>query len=158
MTVCWAGTIRRATGDDASDIATLYHELIERPDIDVLPERLTQIASDPNTALFVCEGDSRLLATALVSLCADVMYGFQPYAVIENFVVDSDFRRKGVGTALITHIENFCLDADCSKIMILSAMNRVSAHSFFEDAGFAGTSKRGFVKYRRSMRRMANGT
>jgi GNAT superfamily N-acetyltransferase len=144
-------TIRRAVPSDAENIAVLYRQLVDSS-VNVLPERLAQIANDGNTALFVSERDGRLIATALVSLCADVMYGFQPYAVIENFIVEKSVRREGIGTALMRRVESFCLDADCSKIMLLSAMNRVTAHGFFERAGFNGLSKRGFVKYRRDMR------
>ena len=143
--------IRRAVSSDAENIATLYRQLVDNTSVAVLPERIVQIAKDNNTALFVCEQDGRLCATALVSMCLDVMYRFQPYAVIENFVVDKSSRRNGTGTALINYIEEFCLNADCSKIMLLSTANRVTAHRFFERAGFNGSSKRGFVKYRREM-------
>lgn len=144
-------TIRRAIPADAEGIGRLYRQLIDRPGVEVLPERIAQIAADDNTAIFVSERDGRLWATALVSLCADVMYRFQPYAVIENFVVDGSGRRRGIGTALLNHIEEFCLAADCSKIMMLSGVGRSTAHDFFERAGFNGSAKRGFVKYRRDM-------
>src|ERR1700679_2008858 len=104
-------TIRRAVPSDAENIAVLYRQLVDSS-VNVLPERLAQIANDGNTALFVSERDGRLIATALVSLCADVMYGFQPYAVIENFIVEKSVRREGIGTALMRRVESFCLDAD----------------------------------------------
>lgn len=150
--------IRSAVPADAEEIAALYRQLLGSAAVTVLPERIAQIARDENTALFVAERAGGLCATALVSLCADVMYGFQPYAVIENFVVEESVRSSGIGTALMHRVEEFCLGADCSKIMLLSGVDRAAAHGFFERVGFSGTSKRAFVKYRREMRSMSPGT
>lgn len=141
--------IRNARPDDAKCIAELYRQLVSNPAITVQPERILAVSGDPNTALFVCELSGEVQATALVSLCADVMFGSQPFAVIENVVVNEAVRGKGLGEALLRHIEAFCLAMDCSKIMLLSSIQREQAHRLFERAGFAGSSKRGFVKYRR---------
>jgi GNAT superfamily N-acetyltransferase len=142
--------IRRASKDDAEDIAALYVQLVSDSAVSVLPERIVEISNDKNTALFVCEHNDRVLGTALVSLCVDVMYGFQPFAVVENVIIDSSARGQGIGTALLRHIETFCLASNCSKIMLLSSSQRELAHRFFERFGFVGSSKRGFVKYRRN--------
>ncbi|MFK4135844.1 GNAT family N-acetyltransferase [Pseudomonas luteola] len=79
------------------------------------------------------------------------MFGFQPFAVVENVIVDEAQRGTGVGRQLIRTIEQRCIDKDCSKIMLLSSAHRIQAHAFFERAGFKGDSKRGFVKYRRDL-------
>jgi GNAT superfamily N-acetyltransferase len=74
----------------------------------VQPERISAISGDTNTGLFVGELSGEVQGTALVSLCADVMFGFQPFAVIENVVVNEAVRGKGLGEALLRHIEVFC--------------------------------------------------
>ena len=142
--------IRRAAPSDTESIAQLYAELVSNPAVAVLPERIDQISKDANTALLVCEYRGIVCGTALVSLCADVMFRSQPFAVVENFVISSSARRQGLGTLLLRHIEAFCLANDCSKIILLSSVERERAHHFFECAGFTGSSKRGFIKYRRS--------
>ncbi len=142
--------VRRASINDAEDITALYVQLVSDSAVSVLPKRIAEISNDRNTALFVCEDNDRVLGTALVSLCADVMYGLQPFAVVENVIVDSSARGQGIGTVLLRHIEAFCLASDCSKIMLLSSSQREQAHRFFERFGFVGSSKRGFVKYRRN--------
>jgi N-acetylglutamate synthase-like GNAT family acetyltransferase len=141
-------TIRKAAPGDAEHVARLYRQLVSNPAVVVLPERIAEIANDMRTALFVCEYAGALQGTALVSLCADVMFRSQPFAVVENIVVCSTVRGRGIGSAMLHHIETFCLANDCSKIMLLSSSRREDAHRFFEKSGFLGTSKRGFVKYR----------
>jgi N-acetylglutamate synthase-like GNAT family acetyltransferase len=141
-------SIRHAEPADANRIAELYRQLVSNTAISVQAERISAISEDPNTALFVCELGGQVEGSALVCLCADVMFGSQPFAVVENIIVNETVRGKGLGAALLRHIETFCLAKNCSKIMLLSASQRERAHHFFEQAGFTGTSKRGFVKYR----------
>lgn len=140
--------VRSARPDDAERIADLYRQLVNNPAVTVLPERIAAVSADPNIGLFVCEHRGAVEGTALVSLCADVMFGTQPFAVVENVVVNDRSRKLGLGAALLRHIEAFCLTKDCSKIMLLSSVQREQAHRFFEQAGFLGSAKRGFVKYR----------
>ena len=141
--------VRCALPSDAKYVSELYCQLVSNPNISVLPERIAQISNDPNTALFVCEINDLICGTALVSLCADVMFKKQPFAVIENFVVDNSLRGQGIGLTLFRHIEAFCLSTECSKIMLLSSVDRNQAHRFFERVGLSSSFKRGFVKYRR---------
>jgi N-acetylglutamate synthase-like GNAT family acetyltransferase len=145
-------TIRHALPEDAVRIAVLYAQLVGDSEIAVLPERIAEVLKDEKTGLFVSIFNGVVNGTVLVSLCSDVMFKFQPFAVVENVVVDSVCRGQGIGAALLSHIEGFCLAHDCSKIMLLSSACRKDAHLFFERSGFVGSSKRGFVKYRRSFK------
>ncbi|WP_226662391.1 GNAT family N-acetyltransferase [Microbulbifer aggregans] len=141
--------IRYAEPADAQVISFLYQELVQDPKVKVLSERISDLKNDSNTALFVAEFGGSVCATALVSICSDVMYGYQLFAVIENVVVNSEFRGRGVGACLVGSIEEFCMQKDCSKIMLLSSIERTESHKFFEKQGFISSSKLGFVKYRR---------
>lgn len=143
------GLVRRAAARDAGDVARLYAALVSNPDVRVLPERLSELAADPATALFVFEDAAGVHGTGLASLCADAMFGRRPFAVVENVVVAPAHRGRGIGARLLHAMEDFCRAADCSRIMLLSAAGRERAHAFFERCGYAGGVKRGFVKYSR---------
>ncbi len=141
--------VRRATGGDAVAITRLYAQLVSNPALSVLPEAIDALAASGRGALLVCEQQAQVRATALVCLCDDVMFNLQPFAVVENVVVDTALRGQGVGRMLFQAIEDFCRDSHCSKIMLMSSASRTDAHRFFERTGYAGSVKRGFVKYRR---------
>ncbi|GGY10604.1 GNAT family N-acetyltransferase [Paludibacterium paludis] len=143
--------VRQAEPDDADRIAELYTQLTGNPGVRVLPARIASLGQDANARLFVCEYLGEVCGTALVALCADAMFGRQPFGVVENVVVDDALRGKGVGSLLLRHAEAFCLASDCSKMMLMSGRERDDAHRFFEAAGFTGAVKRAFVKYRRDM-------
>lgn len=140
--------IRRARPEDAPRIAALYRQLVRQTMVSVLPERIAAVAEDARTALLVAARGDTVCGTALVCLCADVMFNAQPFAVVENLIVDAGQRGHGAGALLLSAVEAFCRDSDCSKIMLLSSAHRQRAHVFFERAGFLGSAKRGFVKYR----------
>ena len=140
--------IRRARAQDASEVARLYARLVANPALNVLPDRLAELETSADAALFVADRGDRLAGTVLVALCPDAMFGRRPFAVAENIVVDAAARGQGVGSALLAAVERFCMAADVSKIMLLSAIERADAHAFFERQGYAGDRKRGFVKYR----------
>jgi N-acetylglutamate synthase-like GNAT family acetyltransferase len=142
--------VRRAVPDDAGSIDALYGQLVGDAARCVLPERIQELAGNPRTALLVAQRDGRVCGTALVSLCDDVMFNRQPFAIIENVVVDAAARNQGVGAELLREAEAYCAANDCSKIMLLSSMDRTDAHRFFERCGFDTSMKKGLVKYRRS--------
>lgn len=144
-------TVRRAQPDDASYLQQLYSQLVDSAFITVLPARLEELQHDPVHELLVAEYGGTVIASALLIFCKEAMFGFQPFAVVENVIVDEAQRGTGVGRQLIRAIEQRCIDKDCSKIMLLSSAHRTQAHAFFERAGFKGDSKRGFVKYRRDL-------
>jgi N-acetylglutamate synthase-like GNAT family acetyltransferase len=139
--------IREAETGDRKSIQRLYEILCPNEQINVLAERIDQIKEDLNNYLFVYEEDSQILGTVFITICLDVMFGFQPYAVLENIIVQDSVRGRGIGKKLLEHIEHECRKLHCTKIMLLSNINRIEAHEFFEKNGYDGTVSKGFKKY-----------
>jgi N-acetylglutamate synthase-like GNAT family acetyltransferase len=152
--------IRQAEAKDVSAISLLYHQLVHpvAPEVkvDLRQDRIEQIRVDPQNFLFVLETNDRICGTAFVTLCPDPMHGHQPYALLEHFVIDESKQGKGYGSTLAQYVEDFCLQANCSKIMLLSNSKRSEAHSFFEKQGFSPVLKKGFVKYRSQLRQVGS--
>ncbi len=136
--------VRAAQPTDAAALQSLYRQLVDDENVHVAAAQIQLVSEDARTRLFVCEIDGNAEATVLVSLCTDVMYGDQPFAVVENLVVDKAHRGKGIGQALLRQVEQFCLSRNCSKMMLFSSVIRVDAHRFFERVGFRSDLKRGF--------------
>jgi ribosomal protein S18 acetylase RimI-like enzyme len=144
--------IRRAIAADANAISELYGELNTLSTPTVSPERIAAISSSQNTLLFVIEDNSKIIATALVCLCDDVMFGNQPFALIENLVVSANYQREGIGKSMMDYLEAFCLEQNCSKIMLLTSSENRAARDFYSAMGYDPDAKIGFVKYRRYFR------
>jgi N-acetylglutamate synthase-like GNAT family acetyltransferase len=145
--------MRKATTEDAAAIQGLYRELVGDAQIRVLPEQIAALAESPTSFLLVAEADGVVCATALLNICADVMYGAQPFGVVENVVVTAGMRGRGLGKRLLDHVEQLAIERDCTKLMLLSSSRRHEAHAFFRSCGFAGEAKQAFVKYRSQFER-----
>ncbi len=142
-------SIRRAQASDAEAINKLYTELNTLSAPSVSAERIAAVNETNHTYLLVCDDDGDVIATALVCLCQDVMFGNQPFALIENFIVGPDYQREGIGKSLMDYIEDFCLQQDCSKIILQTSSENRSARDFYTAMGYDPDAKIGFIKYRR---------
>ena len=143
-------TFRQALPEDAVDITKLYRELMPFADIVLAPQRVAQLREDRNTLLIVGEENgNEVIATALVHLCADTLFGEQPYALVDHFIVASTFQREGVGKSLIDYIEAFCAEQNCSKIILNTPAERTHARDFLTAMGFDPDETLGFIKYRK---------
>lgn len=139
--------IREAERQDRERIEELYKILIpDDNEIIVLNGRIDQIKQDPHNFLFVNEINGRVEGTVLLTICLDVMYGNRPYAVVENIIVDPDYRGMGVGKGLLKHLEDYCASVECRELLLMSNVKRTKAHEFFERQGFNHVAK-GFKKY-----------
>jgi len=140
--------IRRARRGDAREIESLYRALVPGDDnIHVDARRIEALESDPTNVVLVAQTEEGVCGTAFLTICLDAMYGFNPYGVVENIVIDGSMQGKGIGRALIAAVEAEARAAQCTKLMLLSAVQRTDAHRFFARLGFDGERKRGFVKY-----------
>lgn len=141
-------TIREATANDADSINRLYRLLTANEAVNVKPERVAAINRDDDHFLLVAEIDGCVRGTVLMSFCMDAMFGEQPFTVVENVVIDPRWRRHGIGAKLFSRVEAMSAERASSKMMLLSSIERDSAHAFFRSIGFSPDKKRGFVKYR----------
>ncbi|QEL55692.1 GNAT family N-acetyltransferase [Chromobacterium paludis] len=143
--------VRPACAADAPRLSELYRQLTGDPAVRVCPARLEALADGLRAQVWVGVRGGEVAGTVWLGFCEDIMYGEQPFAVLENIVVDPRHRGEGLGEALLKAAERRCLARDCSKIMLLSSAGREDAHRFFQRQGYRGDAKRGFVKYRRDM-------
>ena len=102
--------VRDAKPEDALRLSELYNQLVNNPAVNVEPEQIQALYDDARSKLFVCGYQGNVVGSALVALCSDVMFRKQPFAVVENVIVDVATRGLGIGTALFQAIEIFCVN------------------------------------------------
>ena len=141
-------TVREAKAADAAAIQRLYQELLPEAPVDVRAEKIDNLAASATSFLLLAEANTEILGTLLLTICPDVMFADQPFAVLENIVVRASSRRRGIGRQLLAEAQRISMDLACSKILLMSSKFRTEAHGFFLSQGFAGDMKRGFVKFR----------
>ena len=141
--------VREAVPGDAPVIEALYRELVADSSIRVRPEQVATISALPTSYLLVAELEGAVCATVLLTICPDLMYGTQPFGLLENVVVAEAMRGRGLGRLLLARAEELLVAHDGTKLMLLSSVAREAAHGFFRRCGFASDRKLAFVKYRR---------
>jgi ribosomal protein S18 acetylase RimI-like enzyme len=72
--------------------------------------------------------------------------GARPFMLVENVVVSGEYRRAGVGSALLEAAMRLARQAGCYKVQLLSRAERSAAHAFYESRGFRPVAQ-GYRRY-----------
>ncbi|WP_157826735.1 GNAT family N-acetyltransferase [Colwellia sp. 12G3] len=139
--------VREANQYDICCIQKLLEALAQDGNVHVLEEQINFFRDSGNNFLLVAEVSGAVVGTVQLNICPDAMYKTQPYALIENIIVEQTSEKQGIGKALLSKVEEICVINNCSKIMLLSSSQRSEAHNFFDKVGYSGSTKKGFVKY-----------
>lgn len=92
--------IRIAEDFDAIALNKLYLELTDDVNVSVDSSHLQQLRENKTNRIYVAEFNGEVVGTIFVTICLDPMYGDQPFAVFENFIVTTGYRGQGLGKLL----------------------------------------------------------
>ena len=137
--------VRPARVSDASEIARLTTELGYESEAPAVAPRLSRLLSRRDQQLMVaeCEGHVVGWVHTLVAEFVEV----DPFVVIGGLVVDRNYRRKGVGRALMRHAETWAAQHGCSVVRLWSSSGRTAAHQFYRALGYTNIKTQySFVK------------
>jgi GNAT superfamily N-acetyltransferase len=97
-----------------------------------------QMARYPNYRVYVARLNTDGSIVGMYSLLIMDTFGRQglPAAIVEDVVVATEHRRKGVGRAMMLEVLAQARAAGCYKISLSSNLNREEAHRFYESLGF----------------------
>ncbi|ACS99381.1 GNAT family N-acetyltransferase [Paenibacillus sp. JDR-2] len=143
--------IREAELRDLQDLAKLFEVLMEVPsNIEAMGRQLAKVTEDPRYFLAVaCDGD-KVIGTAMGIECYDLVGSCHPFLVVENVVVNPDYRGQGVGKMLMKRLEQFAEERVCSYIIFVSSGYREKAHQFYRALGYSSDNQ-GFKKQLREL-------
>lgn len=139
--------VREANQNDIYSIQKLLESLTQDSNVHVLEKQINFFRDSNDNYLLVADLNNSVVGTVQLNICPDAMYKQQPYALIENIIVEKTTEKQGIGKALLNKVEEICANHNCSKIMLLSSNLRNEAHNFFEQSGYSGSTKKGFIKY-----------
>ena len=140
--------IRTATDNDHEAIVNLLQHLNPNDPAIAASVSLsiyTQILDSDNFTLTVAEKDQLVVGTCYLNVIPNLTRGCSPYAIIENVVSHPDFRRQGIGKALIQHAIELAGEQGCYKVMLLTGRDE-NVHQFYESCGMKGGKKTAFIK------------
>ena len=142
-------SIRKVTQQDIPRILELYVELTgekQKAPSDTTNQVFNEIISLPNQEFLVAEKDNFVVGTLFLLIAPNLSHDARPWAVLENLVVDGQYRRQGIGRFLVEYASTRAREAGCYKLQLLSSNMRHEAHQFYRSVGFDDTAT-GFRLY-----------
>ena len=138
--------IRRLTAEDLPALARLYHQFWgETSSLPAMRDTFRRIDSDPAYILLAAD-DGSLCGSAMGVVCQELYGQCRPFMVVEDVVVDRDFRRKGIASALMRELESQASQHGCATIFFVTESERTGARRFYESLGYSPDACSGFKK------------
>jgi GNAT superfamily N-acetyltransferase len=143
-----AGTlhIRSARLRDAALLAALSTQLGYPASQDEIERRLHPILRNRNHAILVAELNGKGVVGWAHVLMEEALLS-EPRAEVLGLIVDATERGKGIGTALMSEIEQWARAQGLSAVSLRSNVIRDQAHRFYEGLGYERVkTQHAFVK------------
>jgi GNAT superfamily N-acetyltransferase len=141
-------TIREIADDELYALLCLYAHLHPEDEMPPLGEAIPlwkTLRQDPNQHFLGAYWNGSLAATCTLIVIPNLTRGGRPYGLIENVVTHPDYRRRGLGTAVLKHALQFAWERRCYKVMLLTGSKQEAILRFYDQAGFQRGIKTGFV-------------
>jgi GNAT superfamily N-acetyltransferase len=136
-------TVRQAAAGDFDALLRLLDQMDESmyrgravADEGELRALYEAILADPDQRLFLAEDGGRLVGSAHLMVLRHFGRSLSRSAVVEGVIVARDYRRGGVGAALMRAAAAVARVAGCYKLDLTSNMARAGAHRFYSRLGW----------------------
>ncbi|MCM3677052.1 GNAT family N-acetyltransferase [Peribacillus simplex] len=138
--------IREATINDIPELVVLMEQLGYPTSVNKMKIRFNAISANSSYHTLVADYDGKVVGMA--GLCTNVFYEYDgSYVRIVAFVVDVNYRKKGIGKKLIQEAESWARKQGAISIGLNSGNReeRKGAHQFYLIMGYKDKSI-GFTK------------
>jgi GNAT superfamily N-acetyltransferase len=125
-------SVRRAVAADAPAVAKLAAGLGYRVQADDVRRRLAALPE--SHVVFVASDEERVVGWLHGLHGHSVLHGDR--VEIAGLVVSAGSQGRGVGTLLVTHLEQWALQRDVHTVRVLSGSERHGAHRFYHARGY----------------------
>jgi len=98
-----------------------------------------EIERDPSNELWIGERNGEVIAMLQLTLIPGLSRGGMKRALVEAVRVRADLRSRGIGEALMKHVEQRAKAAGCGLIQLTTDKQRLAAHRFYERLGFVAS-------------------
>ena len=142
--------VREIAENELNDLLRLYLHLHEKslPEMNEHLKRTWDcILKDENHHIIVNEIDGKIISSCVCVIIPNLTRNVRPYAIIENVVTHSDFRRKGHATECLNYAKEIAQKSGCYKIMLLTGSKDEATLDFYKNAGYNSTDKTAFIQW-----------
>ena len=127
--------IRQAVDGDAAGLARLFGQLGNPAETGVMGERLGLVAARADHWCGVAMSEDGSLIGCLHVFLAPILEAGM-VAHVGGLIVETDWRRRGVGCRLMAAGEAWARDAGAGAMYVRTRVTRPDAHAFYESIGY----------------------
>lgn len=91
---------------------------------------------EQNYSLYMAKSTTEVLGVAGLRVCDDPLNNGKPYALINNLVVEEDYRGLGIGTDILERLELVAQKKKCDLCTITTMKNNKQAIDLYENMGY----------------------
>ena len=128
--------VRLARPEDCAEIARLGNELGYRSTSEEIAARLSVLDKSDRHRVLVAAGERSAILGWIAAEERLVLESGERTEIV-GLVVDSKFRQRGVGRALIDEVERWAQSRGRDRVVVRSNAARSESHPFFQAAGYA---------------------
>ncbi|MBN2840330.1 MAG: GNAT family N-acetyltransferase [Coriobacteriia bacterium] len=125
---------------ESSDLPAIgrLHEYFwgERSDVAAMTQALNALSDDPDHVLLAARDSGGCIGTATGVICHGLYGGYDTYMVVEDMVVEPEYRRQGVASALLSALESIASERGCNQVILLTESVREDAVALYRANGF----------------------
>jgi ribosomal protein S18 acetylase RimI-like enzyme len=123
----------RLTEGDLQALAGLYKQFWgEESSLEKMRVTFRRLAMNPNYIFLGAKQDGHLVGSAMGIVCEELYGECKPFMVIEDVIVDENYRCAGIGSTLMRELEKFAAERECGYILFVTETDRNDAIRFYE--------------------------
>lgn len=139
--------IKRLSEHDLPELAGLFKQFWgENSSIVKMRTTFSKLVENPAYILLAAKSDEKLAGFIMGVVCEELYGDCQPFLIMEDFVVDKNSRRGGIGAALMKTLEQCAIERGCTQIIFLTEADRPDALGFYRSQGYNHEPYKGFKK------------
>ena len=139
--------IEKLSEHDLPELAELFKQFWgENSSLEKMRTTFSRLVGNPAYILLTAKLDGNLAGFIMGVVCEELYGDCQPFLVMEDFVVDKNSRRAGIGATLMKKPEQSAIELGCNQIIFLTEANRPDAIGFYCSQGYDHELYKGFKK------------
>ena len=139
--------IREMVIEDIPQLANLYKQFWnEESCVDTMNRKYSQFVKEDSHILLSAIENDVLIGSVMGVICGELYGDCRPFLVLENMIIDKDYRNRGIGKELVFELEKRATEKNCTQIILVTESDRVEACKFYESVGYHPETHKGFKK------------